>query len=453
MKTILVIGAGLSSSSLIRYLLQHAEANSWIVKVVDQNKEAVKKKINNHPSGVALAFDALNKEERRAEIEKADLVISMLPARFHPEVLRDCIDLKKNIITPSYVSKEAKALHQEAVDAGILVMNEIGVDPGIDHMSACKVLDEIRDKGGVMTSFKSFCGGLIAPENDDNPWNYKFTWNPRNVVVAGQGGAACFVQNNEYKYIPYNQLFKRTEIMHIAGFGDFEGYANRDSLKYRGIYGLDHIPTIYRGTLRRPGYSKAWNVFVDLGMTDDTYPMFDAENLSAREFLNAFLPYSLNLSVEEKFKIFLGEDTEELYAKFEYLDFFNANYIVGKKDGTPAQILEKILVDKWVLEKDDKDLLVMFHEFEYELNGKSYKVESALGLIGEDQVYTAMSNTVGLPIAICAKLILTDQIQLKGVQIPTMKEVYQPILDELETYGVTFTEKEIVLNTLPSSFA
>ena len=264
MKNILVLGAGLSASSLIRYLLENSVNHEWEVRIVDQDINLVKSKINGHVNGVALSFNALDSNERRPEIENADLVISMLPARFHIDVAKDCIELKTNLITPSYISPEMRALDQEAKDAGIVIMNEIGVDPGLDHMSAMKIIDELKSKGGKVTSFKSFCGGLIAPESDNNPWNYKFTWNPRNVVLAGQGGAAKFIQEGQYKYIAYNNLFRRTEIIDIEGYGKFEGYANRDSLRYRSIYGLENIPTIYRGTLRKIGFCRAWNIFVKL---------------------------------------------------------------------------------------------------------------------------------------------------------------------------------------------
>jgi saccharopine dehydrogenase-like NADP-dependent oxidoreductase len=440
MKKILIIGAGLSSSSLIRYFLEKSNENNWQIRIVDQNIDLVKKKINGNPNGIALSFNALDPVERKEEIQIADLVISMLPARFHVDIAKDCILYKTNLITPSYVSPEMKALHQEAIDAGIIIMNEIGVDPGIDHMSAAKIIDEVRDKGGKITSFKSYCGGLISPENDDNPWNYKFTWNPRNVVLAGQGGAAKYIEENEYKYIPYTQLFTRIDYITIDGYGAFEGYVNRDSLSYREVYGLQNIPTIFRGTLRRPGFSEAWNIFVQLGMTDDSYSIENAENLSARSFLNTFLPYGEGESVENKFKRLVSKDNNLLFKKFSWLGFFDKEEIIGFKGATPAQLLEKILVNKLSLNPNDKDMLVMFHKFVYTLNGEKHNIVSSMVNIGEDPVFTAMSNTVGLPAAICGKMILNGEITLKGIQVPVMKEVYDPILAELETFGITFKE-------------
>jgi saccharopine dehydrogenase-like NADP-dependent oxidoreductase len=445
-KKILILGAGLSASSLIRYLLNEAEKHNWLLQVVDQNLELVERKINGHPCGKAIAVNALDPHERRPLIGHADLVVSMLPARFHVEVARDCIDLRVDLITPSYISAEMRTLSQEAEEAGIVIMNEIGVDPGIDHMSAMKVIDEVKSRGGVMNSFKSFCGGLIAPESDNNPWHYKFTWNPRNVVLAGQGGAACFLQEGEYKYIPYNRLFSRIERFSISGFGEFDGYANRDSLSYRKTYSLEEIPTIYRGTLRRPNYCQAWHVFVELGMTDDSYAMTDVETMTPRSFVNAFLPFHPTWTVEEKFKQFLREDRIELFELFKSIGLFENDVVIGFRNATPAQLLEKILVKAWALETGDKDMLVMYHEFEYVIDGEKYKRTSSMVSIGEDEVYTAMSNTVGLPVAIAAKLILEGAITEKGVTLPINAKVYEPILEELETLGIKFEEQESKLN-------
>ncbi|HRO76717.1 MAG TPA: saccharopine dehydrogenase C-terminal domain-containing protein [Crocinitomicaceae bacterium] len=446
MQTILVLGAGFSSNTLLHYLSDNAEKHDWQIHVVDQNFENLKQKVRDLKRTTPLNLDALNKRSRRNQIKKADIVISMLPARFHAEVAEDCVDLKKDLITPSYVSKELEKLHDKAVSTGICIMNEIGVDPGIDHMSACKILDELRAKNAEITSFKSFCGGLIAPEYDNNPWNYKFTWNPRNVVVAGQGSAAQFIEQNQYKYIPYGQLFRRVETMTIDGYGDFEGYANRDSLKYRKIYHLDNIPTIYRGTLRRMGYAAAWDIFVQLGLTDDSFAMENSELLTPRMFLNAFLPYKEEDTVEHKLKKYFTKENKDAYQKIEWLGFFDDSKPIGVKNASPAQLLEKILVDKWKLSPDDKDMLVMYHEFEYELNKKTHRRTSSMVHIGTDQSRTAMANTVGLPIAICAKLMLAKKINLKGVYRPILKEVYEPILEELKEFNIDFSEVDEVIS-------
>lgn len=444
MKSILILGAGLSSSSLIRYLLENAEKEQWHLKIVDQDATEINKKINGSEFAEAMVFNALDPIERKAEIEKADIVISMLPARFHAEVAKDCIQLKKNLITPSYVSPEMKDLDEKAKEAGIMIMNEIGVDPGIDHMSAMRVIDKIREEGGEMKIFESFTGGLVAPESDDNPWNYKFTWNPRNVVLAGQGGAAQFIQEGRYKYVPYTKLFRRTEIIELEDYGRFEGYANRNSLKYREIYGLEDIPTIYRGTLRRVGFSRAWDVFVQLGVTDDSYTLEGSEDMTNRDFINSFLPYNHSDSVELKLRHYLKIDLDDtLWDKLVWLGIFDDTKKIGLKNATPAQMLQQILEEKWSLKPDDKDMIVMYHKFVYRLNGKLKEITSEMVNIGEDQTFTSMSNTVGLPLGACVKKMLNGTIDLKGVHVPTSKEVYDPILKELEDYGVVFKEKQI----------
>jgi len=444
MKTILVIGAGRSSSSMIRYFLDNAEKEDWHIRVGDMDLEMAQEKVGKHPRSEAFQFDALNEEVRRAELQNVDFVVSMLPARFHVEIVKDCIDMKINVITPSYVSKEMKELDEVAKSAGIIIMNEIGVDPGIDHMSAKKVLDEIADKNGVIEYFESFTGGLVAPESDDNPWNYKFTWNPRNVVLAGQGSAAKFIQQGQYKYIPYNKLFRRTEIIEVEGHGKFEGYANRDSLKYRSIYGLEDIPTIYRGTFRKVGFCRAWNVFVSLGATDDSYTLEGSKNMTKRDFINSFLAYNPHDSVELKLRHYMKIDHDDyIWDRLVWLGIFENEPLNLEKDMTPAQILQKILEEKWSLKPDDKDMIVMWHKFGFKINGQLNEINSSMVCIGEDQTYTAMSETVGLPVAICTKMILNGTIQLKGVQLPIHKEIYEPVLKELEEYNVVFTEKEV----------
>lgn len=444
MRKILVIGSGKSSSYLIKYLLDKSVEEDLHIIVGDINIQNAQKLIDNHENGVAITLDIFNVKSRRGAIENSDIVISMLPARYHIEVAKDCITYAKHLVTASYVSKEMEDLDLVAKNKGLVFMNEIGVDPGIDHMSAMKVIDNIRAKGGKMVLFESFAGGLVAPESDNNLWNYKFTWNPRNVVVAGQGSAAKFLQEDDYKYIPYHRLFRRTEFLEVDGYGRFEAYANRDSLKYQSVYGLDNIKTLYRGTIRRVGFSRAWNVFVQLGMTDDSYTIDDSENMSYRDFVNAFLPYSHTDSVELKFRLSLKIDQDDIvWEKFEELDIFNSTKMVELKKATPAEILQKILMDSWTLEDDDKDMLVMYHKFGYELNGKKHQIDSTMVTIGEDQTYTAMAKTVGLPVAMATLAILNQKITTPGVQIPITKEVYGPILKELEEFDIKFTEKEV----------
>ena len=444
MKNILIIGAGKSSSTLVKYLLDTSEQEALFITIADISTENANKLINKHRNAKAIILDVFDKHQREEQIQKADIVISMLPARFHVDVAKDCLTFNKHMVTASYISSEMKALDAEVKKKGLVFMNEIGLDPGIDHMSAMQVIDKIKDAGGKMLLFESFCGGIVAPESDNNLWNYKFTWNPRNVVLAGQGGGAMFIQEGTYKYIPYTKLFRRTEFLKVNGGGDFEAYANRDSLKYRSVYGLNDIPTMYRGTIRKIGFSRAWDIFIQLGMTDDSYTIEASENMSYRDFMNLFLGYSPSDSVELKLRSYLNIDQDDvMWAKLVELDLFNPKKKIGLTNATPAKMLQKILEDSWTLQEEDKDMIVMQHLFGYELNGKKHQIESSFIVLGENQTYTAMSKTVGLPVGIAALKILKGEIKTPGVQIPINKEVYEPILKELENYGLKFTEKEV----------
>ena len=443
-KHISIIGAGRSSSALIQYLNNVAVKEGWRVHVSDQDISLAKERCEGMKNCEAISFDALDPRIRREHLKGKHLVISMLPARFHLEVVKDCIDMGIHVITPSYVTPEVQALDAMAKKNGVLVLNEMGLDPGIDHMSAMKIIHHIQEKGGELTAFKSFTGGLVAPESDNNPWNYKFTWNPRNVVLAGQGGASQFIRNGKYKFIPYHRLFTRTEPISIKEYGEFEGYANRNSLQYREIYGLGNIPTIFRGTLRRKGYSEAWDVFVQLGLTDDSYTLEDSENMTFRDYLNSYLRYEDDKSVEEKICEYLNLDPQgEVMNKLVWLGIFEKNKI-GLKNASPAQILQHLLEQKWSLEPGDKDMIAMYHYFEFLKDGKTKKLSSHMISIGLDPIYTGMARTVGLPIAIYAKLILKGESTLTGVHLPTIPEIYNPILDELEEIGIVF--EETVLN-------
>ncbi len=444
MRYILVFGAGKSTSYLIDYFLEKSKAENLHITIADIHIENSKKLLKNHPNTTAIKLDVFNVDDRQTYIQKADIVISMLPPWLHIEVAKDCITYKKHLVTASYVSTAMQELDDDVKKNGLIFMNEMGLDPGIDHMSAMQMIDKIRDKGGKMLLFESFTGGLVAPESDTNLWNYKFTWNPRNVVLAGQGGIAKFIQEGAHKYIPYQKLFRRTEFLDIKNYGKFEAYANRDSLKYKSAYGLDDALTLYRGTIRRVGFSKAWNMFVQLGMTDDSYVMENSENMTYRDFVNAFLPYSPTDSVELKMRHYLKIDQDDImWEKLMELNLFSKEKMVGIKNATPAQILQKILEDCWLLDENDKDMIVMYHKFGYEHDGKQKQIDSHMVVVGKDQTYTAMAKTVGLPIAIATLQILNGVIKTTGVQIPINKDVYEPVLQELAKHNIIFNEKEV----------
>lgn len=443
MKNILLIGAGKSSEVLITYLEKLCQEENWHLRIV--SREFGKVELHDSPFLDRVQSDVFKEERLDLWIESSSLVISMLPARLHDDIAKKCLVYHKHFLTASYVSDKMKALDKEVKAKKLLFLNECGLDPGLDHMSAMKVIDEIKRKGGLIKGFESFAGGLIAPDSDDNPWSYKLTWNPRNVVLAGQGGVAKFKQEKTYKYIPYSQLFKRTERMQIKGYGNFEGYANRDSLKYEALYALEGIDTIFRGTLRREGFCKAWDKLILLGMTEDSYEIEVSQGMTFRDFTNLFLNYHPSNSVEVKFQKTLGlaQDDFDLLEKMEYLGLFS-NKEIKIKVGTPAQILQNLLEEKWKLHEGDRDMIVMWHKFNYFLNGKHNEVHSSLVVEGETQTRTAMAKTVGLPLGIAAKLILKQEIKSVGVLIPTNEEVYRPILKELsEKFGIVFNESKV----------
>lgn len=442
MSTILVLGAGRSSASLIQYLLAHAQQGGWKVVVGDVSLKAALDKVQNHPHGTAVMFDIQHPDLSELFLKAADIVVSLLPAHLHPLVAIKCLEFGKHLITASYVSDEMKGFHDEALKKGLLFLNECGLDPGIDHMSAMQVIDAIRSKGGHLTSFESFTGGLIAPQTDpSNPWRYKFTWNPRNVVMAGQS-TAKYLRDGKFKYIPYQQLFERVTAIHVPDQGDYEGYANRDSLKYRETYGLQDIKTMLRGTLRNKGFCPAWNIFVQLGCCDDTYPMENVSTMTHLSFFESFLPPSAESHVKGVVaKLFSLDANGPELRNLEWSGLFEQT-LVGMQSGTPAQILEHILNKKWKLDAADQDQIVMWHRFVFQQQGKAREIQASLVATGEDSVYTAMAKTVGLPLAISAKLLHQRKIKARGVVIPTSKELYEPVLSELSVMGIELKERE-----------
>ncbi len=417
MKHILVIGTGRSSSVLIEYLLNYSISNDVFITVLDQFKNEFLNQFSDFSNFKNLVFDIHDDKLRHLEIKKSDLIISMLPARFHTIIAKDCLNYKKNLITASYISEEMKSFHDQAVKADILMLNEIGLDPGIDHISAMSIIDSLKRQNFKITSFKSFCGGLIAPESCDNPWGYKFTWNPRNVVLAGSDGAK-YLKNGKVKEISYNQVFKNIESLTIPNYGNFESYPNRDSLHYQEKYSLHNIHTLVRGTIRNKGFSSAWDFLVDAGLTS-----YDKakKTISKSEF------YSRKNKINDKL----------ILEKINYLDIFNSDF---DKNFSNGENIQNILEKKWKLHDNDKDMIVMQHKFEFDANNNNKRLLSSMVVIGTDNIRTAMAKTVGLPIFFAAKLILEGKISLKGVRIPVYKELYVPILKSLEKEGINFIE-------------
>ncbi|MGC3948046.1 MAG: saccharopine dehydrogenase C-terminal domain-containing protein [Chryseolinea sp.] len=441
MSGILVLGAGRSSSSLISYLQQQSKRKQWPLTVGDYSPDAANERLAAIGYGKAIRFDIHDQVLSSTAIADADVVVSLMPAHLHAEVAYHCLKHGKHLLTASYITNEMSALDAEARKKGLLFLNECGLDPGIDHMSAMQVIDRIRDKGGRLLSFESFTGGLIAPDTaPENPWRYKFTWNPRNVVMAGQS-TARYLLDGGYQYIPYHQLFRRITPVSVEGV-DYEGYANRDSLKYREVYGLNDISTMLRGTLRYRGFCSAWNVLVQLGCCDDSYDMELVDTMTHRQFMESFVLHRSRTVEQAICEALVLDPTGEEMKRLTWSGLFS-NERVGLKSGTPAKILEHILLKKWTLHPDDRDFVVMWHRFVYELQGKSHVLHAHLTATGNNSIDTAMARTVGLPLGIATVLLMQGKIKTRGVAIPVSRDIYEPVLNELKSLGIELFEEEV----------
>ncbi|MDX2189253.1 MAG: saccharopine dehydrogenase C-terminal domain-containing protein [Bacteroidota bacterium] len=442
-KNIAVLGAGKSSNVLIKYLLNECIANDWSLFLSDQNKNAAESKLNNHPKGSFLEMNIPNNLDALKDMQ---IVISLLPPDLHFSVANFCVDYKIHFISASYITKEIQALHQKAIENNVTLLMECGLDPGIDHMSAMKEINQIHSEGGKIVSFESYCGGLVSPESDDNPWHYKISWNPRNVVLAGQGGATKYLQNNQLIEVSYSNLFLNPQEIEIAGYGTFEGYPNRDSLSYISLYGLSDISSIVRGTLRKKGFCKSWHMLIELGYTDNQTII--PKNIKTLQQLTNYLEDKNLKSSSLKGKmleLFPSEKERiEIYLKLEFLGIFS-NEPIQSQLQTPASILQKIIENKWKLKPQDNDMVVMKHRIKYQKSNLFFQKNCELVLKGSSDE-TAMAKTVGLPLGIITKLILNNNINLKGVFIPLAKEIIEPVLFELKNFGITFKKSEIKMD-------
>ncbi len=439
MKHILLFGAGRSATHLIQYLLHQAELNDWDLSIVDNQVQLALDKIDGHLRGKAIELDIFDEKNRQKLIADHDVVISLLPAHLHAVVAEDCYRLNRHLCTASYVTPEMEDLAVKARAKGLIFMGELGLDPGLDHMSALEVIDDLKANGANMVSFKSYTGGLVAPESDDNPWHYKISWNPRNVVLAGKS-TATYYYDGRLKYIPYHQLFGRFELVDIDSMGAYEMYANRDSLSYRQIYRLEGIETISRGTLRHKGFCAAWQALVDLGFTSDDVVLNNLTDMTLADVTQAHVPAGdgpLKTRVANYLNI---PENGDVMKKLEFLGLFDEEQI-HLPSGSPARILEEVIKHKWKLMPADRDMIIMKHEFGYLLNGVRKDKTSTLIMKGENAVDTAMSKLVGLPLAIFVKLLMKGEINSVRTTRPVTPDIYTPILQELQEYDVKFIHR------------
>ncbi len=433
MKTILLFGAGKSATILIEYLLKNAETEHWMLKVVDVDLDLAKSKIGESKYAEALSIDINNDEFRKTLVAQSALTISMLPPHLHFLVAKDCAEMGKHLLTASYLDENMKSLSKQVEQKNILFLCEMGLDPGIDHMSAMKIIDSIRENGGDVNGFRSHCGGLVAPESDDNPWHYKISWNPRNILLAGKAGAH-FKENNIEVRLTHEELFATIRKETIPGLGELAWYPNRDSLSYSTLYGLEDASTILRTTLRHPDFISGWKNIIDLQLTDET-KKYDTTGMSLAGFFKKHLE-NIGLSnlanPEQKADLFLEQ--------FLFLGLHDHQTMIDKGFCSAADVMEFVLQKKLALRPTDKDMIVMLHEIDFLKEGKKYAIKSHLVVKGNNALHTAMAKTVGLPLGIAAKLILNGRILQRGVRIPVSKEIYEPVLAELANEGISFSE-------------
>lgn len=443
MKHILILGAGQSAPFMISYLLDNAEKNDWFITVGDKDPALAKAAIKRHPRGNGIGFDVNDSEMRWKHVEKADVLINFLPPNFQYLLALSCIEKGTHMITASYQDEHMPDLDREAHSKGILILNEMGLDPGIDHMSAMSLIQSVQNRGGKITVFKSYGSGLPAPECSTNPLGYVITWNPRNVVMAGEHGAQ-YLYKGRIKILPHHEVFQRTWPIELDGVGKMEAYPNRDSLQYRSLFGLEDVHTMIRGTLRYPGWSELWMQLVRLGLPNEYIRIPNMHNLTYREFVEMFLPLHVSsANLEHRVANFLNiSPTGAIIQKMDWLGLFS-DEVITCQGNTAAKVLEDLLRKKLKLPENARDMVAIVHELEAEFpdDNIASKISSTFVHYGQPGGYTAIAQTVGLPAALAAELLLTDRLPITGCQIPTHPAIFPPVLTALENMGYTFKEK------------
>lgn len=442
MKTILVIGAGKSATHLVEYLLDHAREDGYQIILADANIDLASRKIGQHSEGRAIALNIRNESDRQEWISKADLVISMLPPVLHGLVAEDCVRFSKHLFTASYVDQGLRHLEKELADKDILFLCEMGLDPGIDHMSAMEMMDEVHAKDGCINLFRSHCGGLVAPESDNNPWHYKISWNPRNIIMAGKAGAH-YRENGKEKRVEYDDLFTDSRRVSIPQLGELCWYPNRDSLGYEPLYGLKEIPGFVRTTLRHPAFMRGWQQILQLKLTEEA-PVYAANGKSMAALFEQHLEqYKLKPVLDSLLNADAnGSLATERLAQLDCLGFFDKEWIMDRESCSPADLLQIAVENRLALEEKDRDMIVMLHELEYAMGQRNYRWQASLVVKGEDSLHTAMSKTVGLPLGIASRLLLKGIIRERGIRIPVSPEIYRPVLRELEQHGIAFVHEQ-----------
>ena len=438
MKNVLLLGAGLVAKPLVRYLLDQEDIQ---VTIASRTLSKAEKLIEGHPKGKALQWVVEQNEELKKLIEDADIAISLLPYTYHTKVANICIGLKKPMVTTSYVSQAMMDLDSKAKQAGILILNEIGLDPGIDHMSAMKIIHNVKSKGGEIEGFFSYCGGLPAPEANTNPWGYKFSWNPRGVALAGKN-TGKYLKDGKEVFIPGEELFANYSIINVEGLGDFEAYTNRDSIPYIEKYSINETKSMFRGTLRYQGWCDTWKKMVEIGLLDETV-WDDIKGISFKDLMGRLISSKDDISKDLAVKLNIDESSD-IMKRYEWLGLLSDEKIELEK-GSPLDVLVHLLLEKLQYGEGERDMIILRHEFfcYYPEDGRREKIVSMLVDFGIPKGDTAMARTVSLPAAVGTKLMLEGKINEKGVKIPVSPEIYEPVLLELENLDIKFKENTL----------
>ncbi|NLJ08338.1 MAG: saccharopine dehydrogenase [Sphingobacteriales bacterium] len=440
MKKVLLLGSGMVAGPVIRYLLDHQYFVTIATPLVDRAYHLAGDKSNFN-----VVDWTIEKEELLSKLVKEhDLVISLIPYIYHVKVARQCILYRKNMLTTSYVSPEMKSLHDEAKNAGIIILNECGLDPGIDHMSAMKIIDHVHQKKGTVDVFYSYCGALPAPESADNPFRYRFSWSPRGVLLAGKNSAQ-YVRNGYMVNISPENLFKDVRTIDFPEFGQMEVYPNRDSLSYIDLYGIHEVCSLMRGTIRYPGWCEIMDAFKKLNLFSDVE--IDSSELTYRQFIARQADLTTDENLENNLCTFLGLKNNSLPLEaLKWVGFLD-NEPINKEKTTPFDITADLMIPKMLLEDHERDMVQMMHYFEVSYpDGSKEVINSSMLVYGEPGKDSAVAKTVALPAAVASCLILENKISLKGVHIPIYPEIYLPVLDKLAEMGICLQEES---KTLP----
>lgn len=443
MRKILVLGAGRSATTLIHYLDTHARSSKWRVTVADSDALVLEAKVKGLRQTEGKLFHVSNPADRARIIGEHDFVISLLPWTLHPLVARECIRQGKHMLTASYVSPAMKSLALKASKKGLFFLGEMGLDPGIDHMSALELIRRIRRKGGDIRSFRSVAGGLVAPGSDDNPWHYKFTWNPRNVVLAGQG-ISQFREQGQMVLRAYPELFAQAEPVTIGEDDHYEVYPNRDSLHYEKLYDLEGIPSLMRGTVRFRGFCRGWHALIRLGLTEGLTALHTPPGMTWDRFTGAWLSTAAQgVALEEECARFLDIPFQDpVMEQLRWLGIFSDRPL-GNSGRTAADHLQTLLEEKWALRPNDRDLVVMEHRIGYGMGKEAIECRAHLRYEGKDVWRTAMADLVGLPLAVTTRLFLKGHLPVPGMPGPFEAGIYEPVLAALKEEGVSFEEIHI----------